>query len=280
MAITDALMNKTEAALDAIVNKKAELIAEGVSIVDGKVDAADTFKYDKIGKVTGKYYCGPGFCTPPPQRRRALLQQSSVCVECGPDAYCPGGFQTLDEPNRVPCPAPEPGSNVVAFTTGNVTTASSRDQCLAECGPGFALNEMANTCTACCIPSSGEIVTQVMCSGLTLMPQTTTQTTSGSYGDRQAIEYVVPVVSGVTYLFSTCPSDGGAFRRDPFMFLLNGTDPNACSIITNNDDTLGCGLTNLGSKIVWTSPSTGNIVLRLRGFGGRSGTYTMAYKTV
>jgi hypothetical protein len=123
-----------------------------VSIVDGKMDAADTIKYDKYGKVTGKYYCQSGFCTFPPQGRRALLQQSSVCVECGPDAYCPGGFQTLGEPNRVACPTPAIGSNVAAFTTGNVTTASSRDQCLAECNDRSVLNATANACTACTTP--------------------------------------------------------------------------------------------------------------------------------
>jgi hypothetical protein len=45
----------------AIFDKKNELLAEGVTIVGDKVDAADTFKYDKIGKVTGQYFCGHGY---------------------------------------------------------------------------------------------------------------------------------------------------------------------------------------------------------------------------
>ena len=124
--------------MDAIFDKKNELLEEGVTIVGDKVEAADTFKYDKIGKVTGKYFCSPGFCTfPPERRRRALLQQSTQCVECGPDAYCPGGFQSLTDPNRVPCPTPTAGSNIVDFTTNGTTTAASRDQCLVDAAPGY-----------------------------------------------------------------------------------------------------------------------------------------------
>ena len=285
MAITDALMNKTEVALDVVVANKVKLIAEGVSIVDGKMDAADTFKYDNFGKVTGKYYCQPGFCTFPPQRRRTLLQQSSECVECGPNAYCSGGFQTLGEPNRVACPTPAIGSNVVTFTTGNVTTASSRDQCLAECNARSVLNATANTCTACttppncatpgaaCFGSSSQLTcaacaagytvdvaantctacttppncatpgaacfgssSQLTCTtcqtgfgldatantctactaqfpppgrtvtsiGGTLTPTPTTQTTQGSYVSSGAIQYLVDVIQGFSYTFSTC----------------------------------------------------------------------------
>ena len=125
-----ALTEKTEAALDAVFAKKAELLAEGVSIVGDKVEAADNVKYDTVAKVTGKYYCSPGYCTLPAARKRALLQQSSQCQPCGADYYCPGGFQTLSNPNRVACPEPVAGSNIVDFTTDGVTTATSRNQCL------------------------------------------------------------------------------------------------------------------------------------------------------
>jgi len=124
--------------MDELAAKKTELLAEGVTIVGDKVEEADTVKYDKIGKVTGKYYCGPGYCTfPPERRRRALLQQSTRCVECGPDAYCPGGFQSLTAPNKVPCPEPAAGSNIVDFTTNGTTTATSRNQCLVDAAPGY-----------------------------------------------------------------------------------------------------------------------------------------------
>jgi len=132
------ITSKTEAALDTVLEKKNDLLSEGITIVGGKVDEADTFKYDKIGKITGQYYCRPGYCTFPPLRRRALLQaQSERCVECGPDAYCPGGFQSLTEPNRVECPTPDTGSNIADFTTNGTTTATSRNQCLVDTVPGY-----------------------------------------------------------------------------------------------------------------------------------------------
>jgi hypothetical protein len=138
-----ALTEKTEAALDAVFAKKAELLAEGVSIVGDKVEAADTVKYDTVAKVTGKYYCSPGYCTLPAARKRALLQQSSQCQPCGADYYCPGGFQTLSNPNRVACPEPVAGSNIVDFTTDGVTTATSRNQCLVATAPGYYATDNA-----------------------------------------------------------------------------------------------------------------------------------------
>lgn len=148
--IEAGIEQKTEAAMDAVVDKKNELLNEGVKIVGDKVDEASTVKYDKIGRVTGQYYCSPGYCTFPPLRRRALLQQSSRCVECGIDAYCPGGFQTLDSPNRIDCPDPTMGSNVVNFTTNGVTTATSRDGCLAACDPGdYAPDNVFGPCEVC-----------------------------------------------------------------------------------------------------------------------------------
>ena len=116
------------------------------------------------GQVVPKHIpCPSGLSTPdtgassvdacsrlcPPGYYALSSNVDALCLECGPDAYCPGGFQTLDEPNRVACPTPAVGSNVVTFTTGNVTTATSRDQCLAVCEEGFALDATANTCTAC-----------------------------------------------------------------------------------------------------------------------------------
>ena len=50
------------------------------------------------------------------------------------------------------CPTPAVGSNVVTFTTGNVTTATSRDQCVAVCNDRSVLNATANTCTPCTTP--------------------------------------------------------------------------------------------------------------------------------
>jgi hypothetical protein len=147
--IEAAIQNKTEAALDAVVAKKTELVSEGVNIVGDKVEAADTIKYDKVGAVTGKYYCSPGYSTVP-ARRRALLQQASQCQPCGVDYYCPGGFQTLADPNRVACPNPAAGSNVLDFTTDGLTTATSRDQCLAECAPGYyAADNVYGPCDIC-----------------------------------------------------------------------------------------------------------------------------------
>jgi hypothetical protein len=140
---------KTDAALDAVIDKQNELMTEGVNIVGDKVDAADTFKYDKIGEVTGKYYCSPGYSTAT-ARRRALLQQASQCKPCGEDYYCAGGFQTLDDPNRAACPEPTAGSRVLDFTTDGLTTASSRDQCLAVCAAGYyAADNVYGPCEIC-----------------------------------------------------------------------------------------------------------------------------------
>ena len=124
-------------------------MTEGVNIVDDKVDAADTFKYDKIGKVIGKYYCFPGFSTAT-ARRRALLQHASQCKPCGEDYYCACGFQTLNDPNRVACPEPTAGSNVLEFMTDDLTTASFRDQCLAVCATGYyAVDNVYGPCEIC-----------------------------------------------------------------------------------------------------------------------------------
>lgn len=117
---------------------------------NGLVGQAQTAKYDKIGAVTGRYFCEPGYCTFPPERRRALLQQSSRCVECGINAYCPGGFQTQQNPNKVDCPLPMPGTGVTEITTGGDTTGSSRNDCIVSCVPGtFAPDPVYGPCDPC-----------------------------------------------------------------------------------------------------------------------------------
>jgi len=118
--------------------------------VNAAVDEAKTEKYDKIGQTTGRYYCAPGYCTFPDPRRRLQQFQSSRCNPCGLNAYCPGGFQTLANPDRVDCPLPEPGTGVTEFTTGTVTTGSSRDACIASCVPGsYADDPVYGPCIPC-----------------------------------------------------------------------------------------------------------------------------------
>ena len=118
--------------------------------VNAAVGQAKVEKYDKIGQTTGRYYCTPGYRTFPDRRRRLQQYQSSKCKECGLNAYCPGGFQTLTNPNKVDCPLPEPGTGVTEFTTGTVTTGSSRDACIASCVPGtFAPDPVYGPCDPC-----------------------------------------------------------------------------------------------------------------------------------
>lgn len=122
------------------------------AVIDGNalVDQAKTGKYDKVGDITGRYYCDPGYSTFPPERRRVLLQQSSRCVECGINAYCPGGFQTQQNPNKVDCPLPTPGTGVTEITTGGVTTGTSRNDCIVSCIPGtFAADPVYGPCEPC-----------------------------------------------------------------------------------------------------------------------------------
>jgi hypothetical protein len=127
------------------------VLNEAIVDVDAAVGEAKTEKYDKIGEVTGRYYCAPGYSTfTPPARRRLQQSQSSECKPCGLNAYCPGGFQTLQNPDRIDCPLPQSGTGITEFTTGTVTTGDNRDACIASCVPGtFAPDPVYGPCDPC-----------------------------------------------------------------------------------------------------------------------------------
>lgn len=97
---------------------------DGAKTLSDELDSVATFKYDKIGAVTGKYYCSPGYSTAA-GRRRSLLQQASQCKPCGYGYYCPGGVQTMAKPARFACPD---GTNTT------VPSASAKAQCIPNFG--------------------------------------------------------------------------------------------------------------------------------------------------
>ena len=84
--------------------------------------------------------------------------------------------------------------------------------------------------------------------------------------------YRFPVLSGVTYTFKTGCSNGATADFDTKLLLYNSSG----SLIMSNDDDDECG--NGLSRLTYHPTTSGYIYVRITGFAGATGTYTLAYK--
>jgi hypothetical protein len=104
---------------------------------------------------------------------------------------------------------------------------------------------------------------------LSLSPATYWQTTENSHIENGCKIYRIYVNSGSIYTFKTGCDDGATANYDTYLELLN----NNCSIITYDDDE--CEFQR--SSITWKATYSGYVYLKVRGFGGTRGNYTLAY---
>lgn len=84
--------------------------------------------------------------------------------------------------------------------------------------------------------------------------------------------YRIPVEKGRLYTFKTGCGDGATANFDTVLELYNGS----CAFQKSADD----GCESLRSLLEWQSTYTGYAFLRVRGFGGATGSYTLAYRGV
>ncbi len=81
--------------------------------------------------------------------------------------------------------------------------------------------------------------------------------------------YRVSVTSGAEYTFKTGCGDGATASYDTYLELYNA----GCTEVAINDD----GCENFRSTITWIATDTGYAYLKVRGFNGAGGNYTLAY---
>jgi len=160
----------------------------------------------------------------------------------------------------VACPTPAVGSNVVTFTTGNVTTATSRDQCVAVCNDRSVLNATANTCTPCTTPPNCA-TPGAACFGSS--SQLTCTTCAAGY----ALNATANSCTACTTLPADCATgDGTCFGATTQQtcaacnggFALNAT-ANTCTACTTppNCDTPGAACFDSSSQLTCTTCAAG-----------------------
>lgn len=104
----------------------------------------------------------------------------------------------------------------------------------------------------------------------TFTPTPSFQTHSASLASyNDCNNYSFSVVAGTVYEWTTCAPGGGGFDTMLDLFA------SSCSLMTSVDDS--CGLL---SRITWTATYTGTVRLRVRGYGGSFGSYTLAFRSV
>ena len=111
---------------------------------------------------------------------------------------------------------------------------------------------------------------------ISITPNTSWQTNSSSFGANGCKMYRIPVPStpGYTYTFKTGCSDGATADFDTYLELFD----NSCNLLTSDDD--GCESNR--STVTWTSTytSAAYIYLKVKGYSGASGNFTLAYRRV
>ncbi|MBN2777927.1 MAG: PKD domain-containing protein, partial [Bacteroidales bacterium] len=100
-------------------------------------------------------------------------------------------------------------------------------------------------------------------------PTSTWQTNSQSFTNSECRIYAFSVVAGLEYYFKTGCGDGATASFDTYLELYDGS----CNLVASNDD----GCESLRSSIAYTPTNSGTYYLRVRGFGGAGGSYTLAY---
>jgi len=96
------------------------------------------------------------------------------------------------------------------------------------------------------------------------VPATEAGSTSGAASGEHNFDFAA--TAGTNYTFTFC-SGGGTASYDTGLSIWEGSTQRAC-----NDDSCG-----LRSQLTWQAPTTGNFVIRIGGFGGQTGSYTMSY---
>jgi len=105
-----------------------------------------------------------------------------------------------------------------------------------------------------------------------ITPSTSWQTHSSSHGINGCKVYRVSVIANRTYTFKTGCGNNATANYDTYLELFNS----GCSIIASNDD--GCESSR--SILTWTSTYSGYTYLKVRGYNGAGGNYTLAYNYV
>ncbi len=100
-------------------------------------------------------------------------------------------------------------------------------------------------------------------------PTSTWQTASHNFPTGECRIYAFNMEADVEYYFKTGCGDGATADFDTYLELYDGS----CSTITTNDD----GCESLRSSITYTPSTSGTYYLKVRGFGGAGGNYTLAY---
>jgi hypothetical protein len=110
----------------------------------------------------------------------------------------------------------------------------------------------------------------------TIIPTPAFQTVSGTTVGDPNIErtYCFCAVAGATYTFSTCPATGGGNASYDSAISVHSA---ACGASLGCDDD-ACDSPSLASILNWTAGAGGNYIVRVHGFGGGTGTFTLAYR--
>jgi hypothetical protein len=104
-----------------------------------------------------------------------------------------------------------------------------------------------------------------------ISPTTSWQLHASSHASSYGCKiYRFTAISGRTYTFQTACGNGATANYDTYMFLYNNAN---CTQIASNDDACGSS----GSRIEWTADYTGYAYVKIRGWAGAGGDYTMAY---
>jgi uncharacterized protein (TIGR02145 family) len=102
-----------------------------------------------------------------------------------------------------------------------------------------------------------------------ISPTTSWQTHSSSHVSDGCQLYKISVVNGSKYTFKTGCGNGATANYDTFLELMNSS----CSLLTTADDECESNR----SSLEWTSTYSGYAYLKVRGYAGLGGTYTLAY---
>jgi len=138
----------------------------------------------------------------------------------------------------------------------------------SSCGTAITCRETYVQCTSC----GGATCVSCPNYDFELTPTSTWQVHSSSHPTNGCKIYRVAVTAGVPYFFKTGCGDGATADYDTYLELLDGS----CVMLTQNDD--GCESNR--SLISWTATYTGYAYLKVRGYGGAGGSYTLAYRAV
>ncbi len=158
------------------------------------------------------------------------------------------------------------GTTPITWTASLSGTVRLHVHTNSSCGTSSTCRATYIKCTSCVAPAC------LSCPNhdFTLNPTSAWQTHTSSHPNNGCKVYKVSVVSGLTYSFKTGCGDGATADYDTYLELYNSS----CNLITFDDDGCGAG----PSIITWSATYTGDVYLRVRGYGGAGGNYTLAYQ--